>query len=124
MLRCLSLPCPGSDTAGALGTWRLCFHNCCKFLKDLEGITSDSCEGDVLQLGGVGLCFVSTLPPPSKVDVLVASPDFLSSHADSGQGEFVVFPPGRCYQDKLRSGMSETDQDDFLNTSTQVSAQH
>lgn len=32
------------------------------------------------------------------------------------------FPPGWCYQDKLWSLMSETDQVDFLNTSTQVSA--
>lgn len=31
------------------------------------------------------------------------------------------FPPGRCYQDKLWSWMSETEQEDFLNTSAQVS---
>lgn len=55
-----------------------------QFLKDLEGIISDS-QRDVLQLGGVGLCFVTTLPLPSKVDVLVAFLDFLSSHANSGK---------------------------------------
>lgn len=31
------------------------------------------------------------------------------------------FPPGRCYQDRLWSWMSDTDQDNFLNSSTQVS---
>ncbi|RLV98787.1 hypothetical protein DV515_00010353 [Chloebia gouldiae] len=53
-----------------------------QFLKDLEEITCDSCERDVLQTGGVGLCFVTTLPLPSKMDVLVVFLDFLSSHAN------------------------------------------
>lgn len=45
---------------------------------------SDSCERDVLQIGWVGLCFVTTVPLPSRMDVLVVFLDFLSSHANSG----------------------------------------
>lgn len=53
-------------------------RSCLQFLKDPEEITRVAVmRGDILQVGKIGLCFVTTLPLPSKMDVLVVFPDFL-----------------------------------------------
>lgn len=49
-----------------------------QFLKDPEEITRGTVmRGDMLQVGEVGSCFVTTLPLPSKRDMPVVFPDCL-----------------------------------------------